>query len=222
MSSVLSPVGGGMLTDIFTWIRRIIKSPSEQSISSNIIGDYVNRFSAYDLPAQLQLFELRRQYTFETIANIFEYQAPFFSALTSNFPANPNPPPFIQNPLVQQPQIVLPVYQMFRDPIYCDGVQMGWFQSNDTFYKVFPELVLNEFPIQGNNTTGPYTFNIGRSPILRGYIDDLGNLLPYVYITTQDLNGSQQYIVDSSYLDSTGLGILIQTDSTFQNLIGYF
>lgn len=220
MSSVLPPVGGGMLGDIFTWIRRIIKAPSEQTISTIVLGDYVNRFSAYDLPASVELFEFKRQYTFETVANIFEYQAPFFQATTSNFPANPNPPPFIENPLVPQAQTVLPVYQMFLNPIYCDGVQMGWYQSNDAFYKVFPELVLNEFPIQGNGTTGPYVTNVGRSPILRGFIDDLGNLLPYVYITTQDLNGSQQYVVDSSYLDSNGLGILIQTDSTFQNLIG--
>ena len=86
---------------------------------------------------------------------------------------------------------------MFKQPIYCDGVQMGWYQSNEQFYNVFPELVLNEDPLQGDGTMGPFTATFGQSPILRAYIDDLGNLVPYVYITTVDAAGNQQYIVDS-------------------------
>ncbi len=114
----------------------------------------------------------------------------------------------------------MPVYQLFKPPAYCDGVQMGWYQSNEQFYNVFPELVLNEIPLLGDGTTTNFSTVSGQSPILRAFIDDLGNLLPYVYITTLDDAGNQQYIVDSGYKDSSGLGILIQTDSTFQNIIG--
>lgn len=220
MSTALPQVTGGILSDIINWVRRIIKSPSTQSISDSVIADYINRFWGYDVAERIQLFEMKRQYTFETIPNIFEYQAPFTQATTPNFPANNNPPPFIQNPNPAQNQTVVPVYHMFRPPVYCDGVQMGWYQSNNQFYSVFPELVLNEFPILGDGTTGPYSTNVGRSPILRAYIDDLGNLLPYVYITAFNTGGEMMYIVDSSYLNSDGLGILIQTDSTFQNIIG--
>ena len=220
MSTVLPPVGGGIFSDIITWVRRLIKSPSAQSISDVVIGDYINRFVTYDMPERIQLFELKRQYTFETIENVFEYQAPFTSTSTGNFPFNNNPPPFLLTPPATQNQTVMPVYQMFRTPIYCDGIEMGWYQSNEQFYKVFPELVLNEFPIQGDGTTGPFTVAFGRNPILQGFIDDLGSLLPYVFITAFDSSGNRQYIVDSSFKNSSGQGILIQTDSTFQNIIG--
>jgi hypothetical protein len=189
-------------------------------ISDSVIADYVNRFYTYDLPERIQLLELKRQYTFETIPNIFEYQAPFTTLTTPSFPANPTPPPFITNPSPSQSQTVVPIYNLFTAPVYADGIEMGWYQSPDQFYKVFPELVLNEFPLQGNGTTGPYSINFGRAPILRAFIDDLGNLLPYVYITAVDAAGSQQYIVDSGYVDSSGQGILIQTDATFQNITG--
>lgn len=224
MTSALPKVTGGILSDIIIWVRRLIKSPSTQSISDSVIADYINRFWTYDVPERIQLFEMKRQYTFETVPNIFEYSAPFTSATSNIFPGAdiPPAPPFIQNPpsTNQQQQTLVPVYQNFRPPIYADGVQMGWFQSNDQFYKVFPELVLNETPILGDGTQGDFTVNFGRNPIQRAYIDDLGNLLPYVYITTLLPNGELQYIVDSGYVDNNGLGILIQTDASFQNIIG--
>ena len=224
MSTPLPAVTGGVFADAFIWVRRIIKSPSTQAISDEVIADYLNRFINYDVPLRIQLDEFKRQYTFETIPNIFEYQAPFTSALTPKFPGNsiPAAPPFIQNPPsnAQQAQTLIPVYNMFKPPIYADGVQIGWYQSEEQFYNVFPELVLNEVNVLGDGTTGPFTVNVGRNPILRGFIDELGNLEPYVYITTQDAAGNMQYIVDSGYVNSSGLGILIQTDSTFQNITG--
>ncbi len=185
-------VSGNTLADIIIWVRRILKSPSTQSISDAVIADYVNRFYLYDVPARIQLLELKRQYTFETVPNIFEYQAPFIGSSR------------------------MPQYHIFQPPVYADGVQMGWYQSNDQFYKVFPELVQNEFPLQGNGTLGPYNVNFGRSPILRGFIDDLGNLEPYVFITALDATLDQNYIVDSGFLNTTGQGVLINTDASFQ------
>lgn len=182
---------GSTLANIITWVRRIIKSPSEQSISDDTIIDYINRFYLYDVPARVQLFELKRQYTFETIPNQFIYQFPFLS------------------------------YNWINQPIYCDGVQMGFYQSNDQFYKIYPELVQNEQIATGNNDAGTeYTGFLGQSPILRGFIDDNDNLQPYVYFTAQDTAFHQLYVVDSGYLDTSGRGVLIQTDATFQNIIG--
>lgn len=178
--TALLPTSGSVFSDIIIWVRRLIKANSDQSVSDTLIGDYINRFYIYDMPERIQLFELKRQYTFETIAHIFEYQMPY------------------QN------------YQMIEDPAYCDGIQLGRFQSNQQFYNVFPELVLNIQPLLGNGTVGPFTIQIARVPILRGHTDDLGNLLPYVYINAFDTTGTQMYVVDD------GNGNLIQTDSTFQ------
>lgn len=178
--TALLPTSGGILSDIIVWVRRIIKENSDQSVSDQTIGDYINRFYVYDMSERIQLFELKRQYTFETIANIFEYQMPY------------------QN------------YQMIEDPVYCDGVQIGRFQSNQQFYNVFPELVLNQQPLLADGTTGEFTIQFNQLPILRGHTDDLGNLLPYVYINAYDADGAQMYIVDD------GNGVLIQTDASFQ------
>lgn len=200
MSVTLNQVTGSVLSNILTYMRRIIKSASTQSITDLTLADYVNRFYNYDAPARLQLFEMKRQYTFETIPNIFQYQAPFY-----NFPPNVVTPVNATG---------MPMYQMFEPPIYCDGVQMGWYQDNTQFYNVFPEFVNNETPFQGNGSVGPYTTTVSSIPILRGVTDDLGNLQPYVFITALDANGNMNYIVDN------GFGVLNQTDASFQiNLV---
>jgi hypothetical protein len=178
--TALLPTSGGILSDIIIWVRRLIKENSDQSISDVLIGDYINRFYIYDMSERVQLFELKRQYTFETIANIFQYQLPYEN------------------------------YQLIEGPVYCDGVQIGRFQSNEQFYNVFPELVLNAQPFQGDNTIGPFPIMLQRLPVLRGQTDDLGNLLPYVFINAFDINNTQMTVVDD------GFGNLIQTDESFQ------
>lgn len=174
---------GGLLSDIETWVRRIVKTPSDQVLTAQQIQEYINRFWIYDVPARLQLFELKRQYTFESIPNIFIYQFPYND------------------------------YQGVSAPAYADGVQMGFYQSTDQFYNVYPELVLNQTVGEGDGTIGPYTTTFQRVPILRGFTDDLGNLLPYVYFTSRDILGNFVYVVDD------GNGVLNQTDATFQTNI---
>lgn len=178
MSAIILP--GSSLSNIIDWVRRIVKTPSDQSISNATIIDYINRFYLYDMPQRVQLFELKRQYTFETVPNIFIYQFPFNN------------------------------YQMILPPAYCDGVQLGFYQSNAAFYQIFPEFVNNQFPLIADGTNGPFSVTIAPMPFLRGFVDDLGNLLPYVYITTLDSAGNQLYVVDD------GQKNLIQTDATFQ------
>jgi len=178
--TVILPTSGGILSDIVTYVRRIIKESSAQSISDALIADYINRFYVYDMSERVQLFELKRQYTFETIANIFQYQLPYEN------------------------------YQLIESPAYCDGVQLGVYQSNQQFYSIFPELVQNQIQLLGDGTIGPFDILFQSLPILRGHTDDLGNLLPYVFINAFDIDNNQMYIVDN------GNGILIQTDETFQ------
>ena len=188
------PVLGSVLSDVIIWTRRIIKSPSDQSISDQTILDYINRFYIYEMPERLQLFELKRQYTFETQRNIFMYQAPFF---------------FDDNGV----NTGIPMYQTFRPPAYADGIEMGYYQSNDQFYRIFPEFVQNVVPFQGDGTAGPYTTTLSRTPILRGFTDDLDHLEPYVFVTGVDATGTQQYIVDD------GEGLLLNSDSSLQPII---
>lgn len=180
---------GATVEDVITWVRRIIKSPNSDQVPDTTIQDYINRFYTYDVPARLQLFELKRRYTFETVRHVFQYQFPYND------------------------------YQMILPPAYCDGVQIGYYQSNQQFYSIFPEFVNNQFQFLGRDISGPYTVTFQKVPVLPGFIDDLGNLEPYVFITTTDVNGNGLFIVDTPTPGNPNIGTLIQTDATFQNII---
>ena len=177
--SALPPVTGSMFPDIITYVRRIIKNSQAISITDETIADYINRFYVYDMSARLQLFELKRQYTFETIKNINQYQFPY------------------------------KLYQLLNTPVYCDAIQMGIYTSTDQFYRIYPDMVLNEFIGQGDD--GPeYDFQISQVPILRGFTDVLGYLTPYIFFTAYNSFEEIMYVVDD------GNGNLVQTDATFQ------
>lgn len=178
---MIPTVSGGIVSDIISQVRQIIKFPSDQAISDVTIADFINRFYVYDMPARIQLFELKRQYTFETNPNVNQYQFPYGN------------------------------YQNVRPPVYCDGVEIGYFQFNQQFYRIYPEQDQNLIAMPGKGSTGPYNYNFSTVPILSGFRDDLGNLLPAVYFTATDVNGVFRYIVDD------GNGNLLQTDNTFNN-----
>lgn len=175
-------IPGELLSEIITWVRRIIKFPSQQSISDDTIIDYINRFYLYDIPTSVQLFELKRQYSFEALEGIYEYAFPYRE------------------------------YQLIRQPVFCDGEQIGYFNHTDEFYQVFPQLIQNEKPFQGDGGVS-YSFTATTIPILRGFTDHLDNLLPRVFITAIASDGLTKYIVDN------GNGVLNQTDDTFQNIL---
>lgn len=194
---------GTIYSDIEIWIRRILKAANVQSITSQTIAEYVNRFYTYDVPARLQLFEMKSQYIFEAQPYVYQYQFPY------------------QN------------YQLIKPPVFCDGIQMGYYQRNEDFYQIYPEQPLNQVPFQGDGTTGPYTTITDSFPILKGFKNDLPyqsfantpplggsvvapvvynqTLQPFVFITTFDSSGTYMIIVDD------GQGNLIQTDASFQN-----
>ena len=199
----LAPVSGSVLTDIIDWVRRIIKSNTSTSISNETICSYINRFYVYDSPARLQLFDLKSQYVFETIPNTFQYQFPYLN------------------------------YQMVLAPVYVDGMEISYYQSNSQFYRIYPEQVMNEQPIQGDGSPGPYAITFSQNPVLKGFKNDNNyqsnvvvppvsplptvpvgypqTLQPRVFITAYDVTGVYMYVVDD------GEGNLIQTDDTFQN-----
>ena len=55
-----------LLSDVITYVRRIIKSPSNAVISDELIIDYINRFWIMDVDARMQLFDLKTKYQFQT------------------------------------------------------------------------------------------------------------------------------------------------------------
>jgi Ubiquitin-activating enzyme E1 FCCH domain len=162
-----------LLFDIITYIRRIIKTPSNQVITDNLIIDYINRFWLMDVDARIQLFDLKTTYQFQTQPGVDQYNMPLY-----NLQVEGNPNTSIS---------YYPVYQGFINPAFINGIQVPMQSEQSSFYNIWPDIV-QQLPVVavGNGTSGPYSFqfpivaNFNTPPnpplngILRGHVDITG------------------------------------------------
>lgn len=160
-----------LLDDVITYIRRIIKSPSNSSITDSLLIDYINRFWMMDVDARMQLFDLKTKYQFQTTPGVDKYNMPLYD------------PQFQPGGL----QIAsFPMYQGFMGPAYINGVEVAFFNQRSDFYRAWPNVVQNLGVVAtGDGTVGPYSIQIpilsGTVPsnppysgIMRGHIDMAG------------------------------------------------
>lgn len=214
-----------LLGDVITYVRRIIKSPSNAEISDNLIIDYINRFWIMDVDARLQLFDLKTQYSFQTTPGVDRYNMPLYSVQTQ--PGN-------------QPIGMYPVYQGFLSPVYINGIQVPFQTQKNQFFNIWPNVVQNLGVVtQGNGTNGPYSFTVpllpGFSPpnpplmgILRGHIDIAGIIATGNNVDPPLTDDSQAALaissvpvtsVDSAFyittIDSTGANMVVQDSGWF-------
>lgn len=161
-----------LLSDIITYIRRIIKSPSNAVINDNLILDYINRFWIMDVDARMQLFDLKTTYQFQTSPGVDQYNMPLYNIQTE--PGN-------------QTVGMYPVYQGFLGPAYINGIQVPLSTQKNDFFNIWPNVVQQlQVVATGDGTAGPYTINIPISnapslpinppvqAILRGHVDMSG------------------------------------------------
>lgn len=161
-----------LLSDIITYVRRIIKSPSDAVISDNLIIDYINRFWLMDVSARMQVFDLKTKYSFQTTPGVDQYNMPLYDIQVE--PGSQNIASF-------------PVYQGFLGPAYINGVPVHFQTQKNEFFASYFNLVQNLPAIAvGNGTDGPYTLRIPLLPniaspqnppfqgILRGHVDITG------------------------------------------------
>lgn len=158
------------LNDIITYVRRIVKSPSNTLLSDALIIDYVNRFWILDIDARIQLFDLKTKYQFQTIPGVDKYNMPLYSVQTET-----------KNPL--QTLGMYPVFQGFVPPVYINGIQVPFQTQKMQFYNIWPNIVQNLGVVgTGNGTAGPYILQFPILPssppqnppfdgLLRGHID---------------------------------------------------
>lgn len=219
------------LSDIITYIRRIIKSPSNADITDALIIDYINRFYIMDMDARMQLFDFKTKYQFQTVPGVDQYNMPLYN-FQSETPGNPS----------SQDIGFYPVYQGFLGPAYINGVQVSFETERNLFFRNFPNIVQQSNVVgTGNGTAGPYqlTFTIapGNSTplnvpveyILRGHVDITGiiatgsnvdpvfgttlntlipftSIYPAVYFTSIDANGNNVVVQDSGqFLQVSGV-----------------
>jgi hypothetical protein len=211
------------LSDVITYMRRILKTPSNTSITDDLLIDYINRFWINDVDARIQLFDLKTKYQFLTTPGVDQYNMPMY-----NF----------QSEQGGQSIGIYPIYQGFMSPAYVNGIQISFSTLKNQFFQSWPNWVQqNMIVATGNGTAGPYTFNIPISPnntipqnppiqaLLRGHVDIQGiiatgndqdpplgvtlpnnagtylipstSIFPAVYFTTQDATGANLTIQDS-------------------------
>jgi len=204
-------------------MRRYLKTPSNQSITDDLLIDYLNRFLLFDVDARMQLFDFKKTYTFETQPGVDRYNMPLYDPQIENASTNPS-------------TIGLyPVYQGFLDNVYVNGYRVQFTTLRDQFNTIWPPWVQQNLVVgQGDGTAGPYTLQIPLSPgnsttppinppiqcLLRGHVDmqgiiasgnnidpPLGNTLntnipvtsisPAVYFVSSDASGANVVVQDS-------------------------
>jgi len=215
-----------LLQDIITYIRRIIKTPSNASITDNLLIDYINRFWMMDVDARIQLFDLKTKYQFQTAPGIDQYNMPLYNVQTEG----------------GQAVGIYPVYQGFLSPVYVNGIQVPFQVDKTSFFNIWPNIVQQMFQIgMGDGITTTFNFSFPVSPnniipintpfqyFLRGHVDITGiiatgnnvdpifgttinPLIPYtsiypaVYLTSIDAFGNSIVVQDSGQFLLDGLG----------------
>jgi len=206
-----------LLSDIITYVRRIIKSPSDALITDNLIIDYINRFWIIDVDARLQLFDLKKKYQFQTTPGVDRYNMPLYD---------------VQTQPGSQSIGMYPVYQGFLGPAYVNGIQVSFFTEKNSFYSIYPPYIqYNAVVGTGDGTLGPYNLKLPILPtstsqnppfngILRGHVDTTGiiatgNNVDPILGTTLDTTvpvTSVDYEVIITSISTTGANVVV-TDS---------
>lgn len=201
-----------LLSDIITYVRRIIKSPSNSTITDNLLIDYINRFWITDVDARVQLFDLKTTYSFQTTPGIDKYNMPLYD---------------IQTEPGSQTIGAYPVYQGFLPYCSINGVAVPFYTQKGDFWNLWPNYVQSlTSAATGDGTTGPYTINLPFFPAIPGHIDMSGIVAlagsgnpsdpPF---TTSFLTGvpvtSVQSGVYFTSVDDNGQAVIVQDSGQF-------
>lgn len=214
-----------LLQDIITYIRRIIKSPSDAVISDNLIIDYINRFWIMDVDARVQLFDLKTKYAFQTTPGIDRYNMPLYNVQTE--PGN-------------QTIGMYPVYQGFLSPMYINGIQVPLQTQKNSFTNIWPNIVQNAPAVAIGDSGSTYSFTLPVIPgnsnpvntpvqtIVPGHVDMAGiiatgnnvdppqgaaldmnipitSIDPGIWITSTDAQGNNVVVSDSGQFLSSNV-----------------
>ncbi len=222
-----------LLDDIITYVRRLIKSPSNSQISDGLIIDYINRFWINDVDARIQLFDLKKTYSFMTTPGVDRYNMPLYQIQTESPDSDPQNINFY------------PVYQGFLSPCYVNGIEVPLQTQKSHFFQMWPNVVQNLVAVGVGDGGNNYTLQIPilsssqpQNPpinaILRGHVDLTGviatgsvqdpptgddlniavaatSVSPAVYITSIGADGANAVVSDSGqfFNFNQNLGVLM-------------
>jgi hypothetical protein len=207
-----------VLSDAITYVRRIVKTPSNASLTDSLIIDYINRFWLMDIQARAQFFDFKTKWSFQTMQLVSDYNIPMYS---------------IQTEPGSQQISYYPVYQGFTGTSYVNGIQIPMYIQRDSFWKIWPNYI-QSLPNAafGDGSTTTFQMSAPFFPAVPGHLDMTGVIaaanggtlsdpifsttipanIPYssfnpgVYITYQNANGGTTTIADSGIFLSTATG----------------
>lgn len=224
------------LSDVITYIRRIVKTPSNAALTDNLIIDYINRFYLMDMDARVQLFDLKTNYQFMTTPGRVDYNMPLYSV---------NPYPSQTEPGSQSISYY-PVYQGFESPCYANGIQIPFYCQRQPFYNLWPWYLQTLNPAgTGDGSTTTFTLTLPFFPSIPGSMDITGiiaadngagstidpiiaasmdttvpfsSIFPNVFITSVDSANNVMKIYDSGQFLNTNIqtGFLFYVNSSSQ------
>lgn len=169
-----------LLSDIITYVRRIVKTPSDNVLTDSLIIDYINRFWINDVDARIQLFDLKTKYQFQTAPGYDQYNMPMYS---------------IQTEPGDQTISYYPVYQGFLSPIYINGIQVPFQIDRNTFFNVWPNVTQQMTAVAVGDGGNNYTFTF---PIAPNNQTPLNTPFQYILRGHVDLNGIMSIINSSA------------------------
>ncbi len=149
------------LSDIITYIRRIVKTPSNAVLTDNLIIDYINRFWIMDVDARMQLFDLKTTYQFQTTPGICDYNMPLYSFQTETTEGGVDISYY-------------PVYQGFMMPARINGINVPLYTQRSLFHNLWPKYVQSLPNVALGNGGTTYTINIPFFPLIPGHVDMAG------------------------------------------------
>lgn len=223
-----------ILDDIITYMRRILKTPSNSSITDSLLIDYINRFWINDVDARIQLFDLKTKYQFFTTPGVDQYNMPLYDTYNES----------VGSGLTPQSIGMYPVYQGVVGPCYINGINVALQTQKNGFFNIWPNIVQQNNAIAIGNGTSTYTIqlpilpsispqNPPFNPILRGHIDmtgimnigtnidpPTGALFPLVSGSTTNINipvTSMFPMVWITSLDAEGNNVIVSDSGFFLN-----
>lgn len=131
-------------------VRKLTHNMSPEQLTNTEINEYVNTFVLYDLPQELALDTLRTTFSFYTKENQDTYE----NSTT------------VGDPFYQFKDKYTAVY----NPIFLDGYQMRLSQSEQEFYRLYPQLNDNIQVSTGNGVLTAFSGTLPKIPVLQSTI----------------------------------------------------
>ena len=167
------------LQTIIEKVRRLTRTPSEDQLTTQQVGDYINTFVLYDMPDHIKLFDIKTTFTW--------YCKPFVQRYLTDQSVLP-----ITDPLYNFQNL----YMSVHPPVYIAGNEAVFTQSRSEFFSEYPMNASIQSIGTGDGVTTLFSGTLSTIPVLAGD----------VLFTSVDVNNRSlaAYDVPANPFDGTG------------------